>query len=55
MVIACIITALVLFVLLFISLYKAGDSEDNSEYYIDGYHIYYDRKIVRYNEKQKAL
>lgn len=48
MIIACIIALFSLFAVLVIALFKTNNSNENdSEYYVDGYHIYYDRKIIR--------
>jgi len=52
MIIACVI-ALILSVVVIISIFSKSDNSNDtdSQYYIDGYHIYYDRKIIRHMNK----
>lgn len=60
---AVLITILIVVVTLFIfACYKTDwktIDEQNQQYYVDGYHLYYDRKILRQKEverfKQKEL
>lgn len=52
--IAALIIILTVFVALFIfACYKTdwkAIDEQNRQYYVDGYHLYYDRKILRQKE-----
>lgn len=47
---AVLITILIAIVALFIFAYYKADwktiDEQNQQYYVDGYHLYYDRKIL---------
>ena len=60
---AVLIIILMVFVALFIfACYKTNwktIDEQNQQFYVDGYHLYYDRKILRQKEveqlKQKEL
>ncbi|MCH4156330.1 MAG: hypothetical protein LKF31_08510 [Muribaculaceae bacterium] len=60
---AVLITILIVVVALFIfACYKTDwktIDEQNQQFYVDGYHLYYDRKILRQKEverlKQKEL
>lgn len=60
---AVLITILIVVVVLFIfACYKTDwktIDEQNQQFYVDGYHLYYDRKILRQKEverlKQKEL
>ena len=54
---AVLITILIVIVALFIfACYKADwktIDEQNQQYYVDGYHLYYDRKILRQKEVER--
>lgn len=52
MITACIVALIITIATLVVILSKPGNSNDNnSEYYVDGFHIYYDRKIIRHLKK----
>lgn len=54
---AVLITILIVIVALFIvACYKTDwktIDEQNLQYYVDGYHLYYDRKILRQKEVER--
>lgn len=54
---AVLITILIVVVALFIfACYKTDwktIDEQNQQYYVDGYHLYYDRKILRQKEVER--
>lgn len=54
---AVLITILIVVVALFIfSCYKTDWNtidEQNQQFYVDGYHLYYDRKILRQKEVER--
>lgn len=54
---AVLITILIVIVALFIfACYKTDwktIDEQNQQYYVDGYHLYYDRKILRKKEVEQ--
>lgn len=49
-----IIAVVVLIILCLTTDWKAID-EQNQQYYMDGYHIYYDRKIIRQLNNKKKI
>lgn len=49
-----VIAAVVLMILCLKTDWKAVD-EQNQQYYVDGYHIYYDRKILRQLNNKKKI
>ena len=56
MIAVLILIPVVGFALFFFACYKTdwkAIDEQNRQYYIDGYHIYYDRKILRQKEVER--
>lgn len=54
-IIAVPIIAVVVLIILCLTIdWKAVD-EQNQQYYVDGYHIYYDRKILRQLNNKKKI
>ena len=52
MIAACIVVLIIAVATLIAILSKRGSSNvSDSEYYVDGYHSYYDRKIIRHLKK----
>ena len=49
-----VIAAVGLIILYLTTDWKAVD-EQNQQYYVDGYHIYYDRKILRQLNNKKKI
>lgn len=49
-----VIAAVALIILYLTTDWKAVD-EQNQQYYVDGYHIYYDRKILRQLNNKKKI
>ncbi|MDD3022098.1 MAG: hypothetical protein PHX61_14125 [Alphaproteobacteria bacterium] len=49
-----VIAAIVLIILCLKMDWKEVD-EQNQQYYVDGYHIYYDRKIIRQLNNKKKI
>lgn len=49
-----VIVAIVLIILCLKTNWKEVD-EQNQQYYVDGYHIYYDRKILRQLNNKKKI
>ena len=54
---AVLIIILIIVVVLFIIIYRKTDwktiDEQNQQYDVDGYHLYYDRKILRQKEVEQ--